>query len=380
MGRRLTALSNDNTNITYNYDAAGQRISKTVNGTTTEFYYDDRGALVLSSWSNGTDIYFYPDADGSIGSIGYNGNRYYYVRNAQNDIIGITDKTGAFVARYTYDEWGNITSITDGNGNDVSTNAAHIANLNPLRYRSYFYDAETGFYWLNTRYYDPAIGRFINADVVISDADGDIKGYNLFAYCFNNPVNMSDSTGNWPQLFKKAVKWVAKNIVKPVVKKVEEVLSKVDLTYSTGINISGTPSASIFNGQIGVSIDTKGNVAIQASAGGGLTGGTPSLSFSTYNSITNAPSIEKLNGEGYQLGGSAIVPAGVPVAVGGDLNIIPDKENNKTYYGITLTKGVALGSPGGEVHAEWGTTTTLPKTTFNIFDVARSVYIKIMEW
>ena len=57
-------------------------------------------------------MYFYPEADGSIGSISINGNRYYYVRNAQNDIIGITDKTGAFVARYTYDEWGVITSIT----------------------------------------------------------------------------------------------------------------------------------------------------------------------------------------------------------------------------------------------------------------------------
>ena len=137
MGRRLTAMSNSTTNVSYVYDASGKRVSKTVNGTTTEFYYDDRGALVLSTCSDGTDIYFYPDANGSIGSISYNGNSYYYVRNAQNDIIGITDKTGVFVARYTYDEWGNVVSITDGNGNDVSADSTHIANLNPLRYRSY---------------------------------------------------------------------------------------------------------------------------------------------------------------------------------------------------------------------------------------------------
>ena len=143
MGRRLTALSKSGTNITYSYDASGQRVSKTVNGVTTEYYYDDRGSLIYYEMSDGTWMYFYPDSDGSIGSINYLDERYYYVRNAQGDIIGITDKTGAFVARYTYDEWGNITSITDGNGNNVANNATHIANLNPLRYRSYFYDAET---------------------------------------------------------------------------------------------------------------------------------------------------------------------------------------------------------------------------------------------
>ena len=92
-------------------------------------------AATSNCFSDGTDIYFYPDANGSIGSISYNGNSYYYVRNAQNDIIGITDKTGVFVARYTYDEWGNVVSITDGNGNDVSADSTHIANLNPFRYR-----------------------------------------------------------------------------------------------------------------------------------------------------------------------------------------------------------------------------------------------------
>ena len=92
-------------------------------------------AATSNCFLDGTDIYFYPDANGSIGSISYNGNSYYYVRNAQNDIIGITDKTGVFVARYTYDEWGNVVSITDGNGNDVSADSTHIANLNPFRYR-----------------------------------------------------------------------------------------------------------------------------------------------------------------------------------------------------------------------------------------------------
>ncbi len=73
---------------------------------------------------------------------------------------------------------------------------------NPFRYRGYYYDEESGLYYLNSRYYDPVTGRFINADGYVSGIGGDIQGYNLFAYCFNNPINLSDSNGNWP-------KWVS---------------------------------------------------------------------------------------------------------------------------------------------------------------------------
>ena len=193
---------------------------------------------------------------------------------------------------------------------------------------------------------------------------------------------MDDPNGEWPKWIKNTVKWVAKNIVRPVVKKVEESLSKVDLTYSEGFNISGTPGGIIFNGQIGVSMDTKGNVAIQYSLGGGFTGGSECISVSKYQSITNAPSINALKGTGYQIGGSVVVPIkGVPLNLGCDLNIIPDPRNDKTYYGVTLTQGLAYPNlPSAEVHVEWGETFTIQKTQFNIFDVGRSVYNKIMEW
>ena len=91
-----------------------------------------------------------------------------------------------------------------------------IAELNPLRYRGYYYDAETGFYYVSSRYYDPEIGRYLNADSVIAGVGGSLQGYNLFAYCFNNPVNMSDSSGHWPQWIKNAVSWVNNNIIQPV--------------------------------------------------------------------------------------------------------------------------------------------------------------------
>ncbi len=375
-GRRLSSLQQGENVVQYTYDDSGLRIAKNVNGSSTNFYYDDSGKLFRIGDGSGMFWLFY-GTDGSAMSFKHRDVRYYYVKNQQGDITAIVDMFGNTVAKYSYDVWGKPLSITDGNGNDVSTNPSHIANINPLRYRGYYYDGESGLYYLQSRYYDPEVGRFISADSVISGVGGEVLGYNQFAYCFNNPVNMEDESGNWPKWIKNAVKWVAKNVVKPVVKTVEKVFSKVDLTYSVGLNISGTPSAFNFNLQGGISIDTKGNIAIQGSFGGGVTGGTPSISISGYRSITNAPSINELNGMGYQIGGSATIP---PVAVGGDFNIIPDLERNRTYYGVTLTGGLAAGSPGGEFHVEWGTTVTLPKTQFNIFDVARSVYIKIMEW
>ena len=208
---------------------------------------------------------------------------------------------------------------------------------------------------------------------------GNVKGYNLFAYCFNSPVNMDDETGNWPKWIKNTVKWVAKNIIKPIAKTVKKTLSNVDATYSRGINVSGTPSAFIFNLQAGISIDTKGNVAIQGSAGGGVTGGSPGASITAYQSVSNAPSIDKLEGLGYQIGGSVGVPVyGVPLAAGGDFNIIPDSTLSTTYLGATTNFG--FGTPGGEFHVEWGETATWNSTRFNIFDVAEDIYIKIMEW
>ena len=104
------------------------------------------------------------------------------------------NSAGNFIARYRYDAWGVPIAITDGNGNDVSSNSSHIANINPIRYRGYYYDTETGFYYLQSRYYDPVVGRFINADGLVSTGQG-VLGQNMFAYCLNNPVNMCDPTG-----------------------------------------------------------------------------------------------------------------------------------------------------------------------------------------
>ena len=128
----------------------------------------------------------------------------------QGDILAIVDASGSVVAKYDYDAWGYILAVKDANGNDVSDNTTHIANVNPFRYRGYYYDTETGLYYLNSRYYDPETGRFINADSLkYLGKNGDFVNYNLFAYCANNPINQSDKTGQLPEWINTAFKVVA---------------------------------------------------------------------------------------------------------------------------------------------------------------------------
>ena len=131
--------------------------------------------------------FYYDDRDRPV-SVELNGTRYYYRQNLQGDVIGLYSG-GAQVVSYTYDPWGKLLSITDTSGTDIGA-------INPLRYRGYYYDTETGFYFLQSRYYDPTMGRFINADGYVSTGQG-ISSYNMFAYCLNDPVNHSDPDGNF---------------------------------------------------------------------------------------------------------------------------------------------------------------------------------------
>ena len=110
---------------------------------------------------------------------------YYYVLNLQGDVVKLIQANGHVVAHYTYDAWGYILS-----------SGGNLAEVNPLRYRGYYYDNETGFYYLQSRYYDPANRRFISADVYASTGQGFV-GTNMFAYCVNNPVFLTDEDGNF---------------------------------------------------------------------------------------------------------------------------------------------------------------------------------------
>ncbi len=192
-GRRLAAVTKGSNTINYVYNEDGIRTSKTINGIRTDYYLN--GTAVIMQKTGDNCIWYTYDENGLVSGFRYNGNEYYYFRNGQSDIIGIIDSSGSTIARYTYDSWGNHVSITDGNGNNVANNPNHIANINPFRYREYYYDTETGFYYVSSRYYDPEIGRVLNAD-------NNFSNYNLFMYCGNNPVNRIDPKGeHWYYLW-----------------------------------------------------------------------------------------------------------------------------------------------------------------------------------
>ena len=193
-GRQLTDLYKTNTGsiLSYTYDDSGLRTSKTMNGVKTEYYRS--GSRLIGQKRGSNVMQFLYDANGLYGFL-YNGTPHYYVYNGQGDVVRLISASGATEAMYTYDAWGKPLSVTDASGSAVS-DASHIANVNPLRYRGYYYDVETGFYYLQSRYYDPEVGRFINADGLVSTGQG-VLGYNMYAYCGNNPVNRADPTGEF---------------------------------------------------------------------------------------------------------------------------------------------------------------------------------------
>lgn len=177
--------SKNNTTWTFTYDASGMRTKRT-NGNTVYTYFYDGSNLHKMKVGNDTLTFIY-GSNGHPMAVKYNYYYYYYVTNTFGDVLAILDDDGAEVVTYTYDACGNILSTT---GSLASTLGAH----NPLRYRGYVYDRETGLYYLQSRYYNPAICRFINADIFVSTGQG-ILGYNMFAYCMNNPVSRIDISG-----------------------------------------------------------------------------------------------------------------------------------------------------------------------------------------
>ena len=197
-GRQLASVTKGNKTASYTYDMSGVRSSKTVNGVSYE-YTTLSGKITRMTWSgNAVDI-VYDDA-GRPYILRYTPSggatqTYYYVLNLQGDVVGLMNTSMQMVVKYSYDPWGKLTGTT------ATSAYVALAQANPLRYRSYCYDIETGFYYLQTRYYDPAIARFINADGYLTT---DITGFissNMFAYCENNPVMCSDPNGKSANIF-----------------------------------------------------------------------------------------------------------------------------------------------------------------------------------
>ena len=283
-GRQLQSITDGDTEIAYTYNGDGLRTSKTINGETTNYYYN--GSILAGQKSGDDTLVFMYDNNSDIFGFIYNDTEYYYIKNAQNDVIAIADADGNVLIKYTYDAWGKVISITDKDGNEITettdepanasndideesvgeglralpqdsnnsvdidttvgngvpdvpstadestavnetttepvteeptettTSApesetdsittvdpqiAQIANLNPILYRSYYYDKETEWYYLTSRFYNPEFCRFINSDTysLPTATPTELTDKNLFAYCDNNPITRADSDGDF---------------------------------------------------------------------------------------------------------------------------------------------------------------------------------------
>ena len=268
---RRSLLSCGNNTFVYNSD--GIRVKKTVNGVEHNYILND--TQIVAEVIGGTKtLYYFYDQNGvpTAFRLDENGTQtwYAYETNVQGDVTGIRTTDGTQVVSYTYDAWGRCT---------VSGSQPALGALNPLRYRGYYYDAETELYYLNSRYYDPDTGRFLNADEVdFLGADKSLSSYNLFIYCKNNPINHFDVDGNWslPNWAKVAVGAAA-------------TLAAVAVTVATGgaaapvligvvaSTIGGAATGAIQHRVATGSWEGAGKAALNGAADGFMTGGLCAL-------------------------------------------------------------------------------------------------------
>ena len=376
-GRQLASLSGGGKSATYTYGADGIRTGKTVtdaSGTTTYQYTTQNGQIARQSWTAGGTAYqmdFIYDATGrplamyyrskTASQTDFNGDSYYYETNQQGDVTGLYKitydastkaLTATRVASYEYDAWGNVTYST-----------GTMAKTNPLKYRGYYYDAETGFYYLQSRYYDPAIGRFVNADGFTSTGQG-FLGCNMFAYCHNNPISNIDITGyvivSWNEIVMTGS---LSNAIEAYGRTFEEALNpsawtgltqamaspntEHSFTFSIGAVLSG---ALYGGGNVSsvLSCDTGANYALQSTRTLQI-GSSTGFSNGAVITITNAPAVYCLNGAAKQIGGTIAIGRGLGVDVFEFVNPI----TNDVYHGISISYLV-----GAEAEAHIGDSTT----------------------
>jgi len=190
-GKNLVSVFDKNTNntTTFKYDSNGRRIEKN-NSTGKNYKYIYSGNRLISEICEDYRNDFLYDENGLLyGFINNFNNKYFYIRDVLGNILGITLQDGEVVVKYEIDAYGNTCNIT---GSLSST----IGLINPFRYKGYYYDVETGWFWLSSRYYSPELCRFISPDDVSYLDPESVNGLNLYCYCANNPINYVDPSGH----------------------------------------------------------------------------------------------------------------------------------------------------------------------------------------
>ena len=227
-GRQLSQVKTSKDTITYKYNIKGLRTRKDNSDYTYYYYYDDNNNLI-AMMQGGVVAYFYYDSNNSVTAMSINDSMYYYIKNLQGDITKIVNHQGKVMVEYTYDAWGNILKEKS----NVTPSYATVKEFNPFRYRGYVYDTDTGLYYLQSRYYDPTTGRFINADdTAYIGATGTVLSANIFTYCENNAIMFTDYNGQLLKEEKEAGRKFWKNWVVSTLQKKKWTYSATFLEHS----------------------------------------------------------------------------------------------------------------------------------------------------
>ena len=355
-GRRLKKVSLSWGTVDFAYDSDGKRVKKTSGNTETKYYYNGSilsGLVRTTAGSTGTTkttVQFVYDAEGKPFMLRFNGKTdYFYLYNGLGDVVGLVDSSNQVVVRYQYNSWGKVTSTQD-------TSGVSLATLNPFRYRKYVYDPETGLYCLGSRYYDPEVGRFVNADDtdVIFAKPQELGSKNLYAYCDNNPVAREDYAGEFP------IPCIVGAVVGAVVSGFSYVLSSggeidgVELAKSCLVGaVSGAlaplggnflKAAAVING-VNTAINTEGDIVTRFICGVFEAGATYVSGFTANNWTgervaleTTAAQIIGNAGVGYTVGQTAELAAvGLSAAVSSKSSTTTSKNVNPIKPKIRTT-------------------------------------------
>ena len=357
-GRRLKRVSLSWGTVDFAYDSDGKRVRKTSGGNITTYYYNGnvlsglvrKASKDAGTTGTGTTVQFVYDTQGKPFMLRLNGKTdYFYLYNGLGDITGLVDSSNQVVVRYQYNSWGKVTSTQD-------TSGVSLATLNPFRYRKYVYDPETGLYCLGSRYYDPEVGRFVNADDtdVIFAKPQELGSKNLYAYCDNNPVAREDYAGEFP------IPCIVGAVVGAVVSGFSYVLSSggeidgVELAKSCLVGaVSGAlaplggnflKAAAVING-VNTAINTEGDIVTRFICGVFEAGATYVSGFTANNWTgervaleTTAAQIIGNAGVGYTVGQTAELAAvGLSAAVSSKSSTTTSKNVNPIKPKIRTT-------------------------------------------
>ncbi|MCM1441222.1 MAG: RHS repeat-associated core domain-containing protein [Roseburia sp.] len=327
---------------TFEYDGFGKRIKKN----DIEYYYYENGELAYST----DGISYFYDETGITGIL-KNNKRYILRKDAQGNVIAILDNSGTVLARYVYDAWGNHKIIADEEN-------MPLAEANPFRYRGYFYDEETGLYYLNTRYYDPTTGRFISQDSVEYAENEVINGLNLYAYCGNNPVMRVDPNGTdwwsdfcnwWGNAWNTVSSWVSNtwhSVTDWFTQNWDIVVGAIAMTALAAVSIALFGVTGVIAGVVAGAVVGAGFGALNAYVNG------DDVSFGALSGLI-VGAFSGLGGGGIWgalLAGLAAGSAAFTMSLIGDR--VNGREKNFLKAGISaFTAGVfsCFGAPGGNI-------------------------------